>query len=211
MNDVRKLFAELSDKGIDDAIIGTVEACQQTTPAGWAMPDRIHGFWCDVQPEKESETLLQHVPMPLRVLNREGDKDLGFILVPEKDTEVLVTWVDGRPTIEACQRWERMILKKGENLWIEIDADDNIFVQTAGAVDVKVSKTVTEEIDISKHVKSPLIKLGRNAPHQVVWGNDLMNWLANHVHQCAGPGNPSGRPKPPIPPGKFLSKVVYVE
>lgn len=209
MSDVRKLFQELSDKGLDDAIIGTVTACQQTTPAGWALADRIPGFWCDVQPEKESETLLQHVPMPLRVLNREDDKDLGFILVPEKETEVLVTWVDGRPTIEACQRWERMILKKGDNLWIEIDADDNIFVQTAGAVEVKVSKTVTEEIDISKHVKSPLIKLGKNAPHPVALGDLLISWLTSHVHNCTAPGYPSGPPVPP--PTGLLSKTVFTD
>ncbi|TET23438.1 MAG: hypothetical protein E3J71_02350 [Candidatus Stahlbacteria bacterium] len=208
MSDVRKLFQELSDKGLDDAIIGTVEAVQQTTPAGWALSDRIPGFWCDVQPEKESETLLQHVPMPLRVLNREDDKDLGFILVPEKNTEVLVTWVDGRPTIEACQRWERMILKKGDNLWIEIDADDNIFVQTAGAVEVKVKKTMTEEIAISKQVKCPLIKLGKTAPHPVFWGDMLMTWLSTHVHSPGG--------LPPILaqtaalPG-ILSKTVFID
>jgi hypothetical protein len=208
-NNVRKLFQELSDKGIDDAIIGTVEAVQETTPSGWALPDRIKGFWCDVQPEKESETLLQHVPMALRVLNTEND--LGVIIVPKQGTEVLVTWVDKRPTIEACQEWERLILKKGEDLWIEIDVEDNILVQTAGAVDVKVKKTVTEEIDVSKHVKCPLIKLGKKAPHPVVWGDNLMSWLANHVHPCAGPGNPSGKPVPPLPAGRFLSKVVFTD
>lgn len=211
MSDVRKLFQELSDKGIDDAIIGTVKKVQQTTPSGWALPDRIPGFWCDVQPEKESETLLQHVPMPLRVLNREDDKDLGFILVPEKNTEVLVTWVDGRPTIEACQHWERMILKKGDNLWIEIDAKDNILIQTAGAVDVKVKKTVTEEIDVSKHVKSPLIKLGKQASHPVVWGDRLTAWLKNHQHNSNTPGNPSGPPLTGKMLDAYLSKVVFTD
>lgn len=208
-NNVRKLFQELSDKGIDDAIIGTVQAVQQTTPTGWALPDRIKGFWCDVQPEKESETLLQHVPMSLRVLNTEND--LGVIIVPKQGTEVLVTWVDGRPTIEACQEWERMILKKGEDLWIEIDAEDNILVQTAGAVDVKVKKTVTEEIDISKHVKSPLIKLGKKAPHAVVWGDDLVRWLKNHQHNSNTPGNPSGPPLTGKLLDAYLSKVVFTD
>ncbi len=208
MSEVKKLFQELSDKGLDDAIVGTVKACQQTTPAGWAMPDRLAGFWCDVQPEKESEALLQHVPMAFRVLNTEND--LGVIIVPEIDTEVLVEWVDSRPTITACQCWERMILKKGDNLWIEIDKDDNILVQTAGAVEVKVKKTVTEEIDISKHVKCPLIKLGKNAVHEVALGDLLLAWLKGHTHNCTAPGTPSG---PPIPrPTKaLLSKVVFVE
>jgi hypothetical protein len=208
-NNVRKLFQELSDKGIDDAIIGTVEAVQETTPSGWALADRIKGFWCDVQPEKESETLLQHVPMPLRVFNTEND--LGIIIVPKQGTEVLVTWVDGRPTIEACQEWERMILKKGENLWIEIDAEDNILVQTAGAVDVKVKKTVTEEIEVSKHVKSPLIKLGKKAPHAVVWGDDLVSWLKNHKHNSNTPGNPSGPPLTGKLLDAYLSKVVFTD
>lgn len=210
-NNVRKLFQELSDKGIDDAIIGTVEAVQQTTPSGWALTDRIKGFWCDVQPEKESETLLQHVPMAFRVMNGEDHKDLGVIIVPEIDTEVLVEWVDGRPTITACQRWERMILKKGDNLWIEIDKEDNILVQTAGAVDVKVKKTVTEEIDISKHVKCPLIKLGKNAPHAVVWGDDLVSWLKNHKHNSNTPGNPSGPPLTGKLLDAYLSKVVFTD
>ncbi len=207
MSEVKKLFQELSDKGLDDAIIGTVTACQQTTPAGWAMPDRLKGFWCDVQPEKESETLLQHVPMAFRVLNTEND--LGIIVVPKIGTEVLVSWVDSRPTIEACQKWERMILKKGDNLWIEIDSQDNILVETAGAVDVKVSKTVTEEIDISKHVKSPLIKLGKNAPHPVALGDLLISWLISHTHNCTAPGYPSGPPVPP--PTGLLSKTVFTD
>lgn len=203
-NNVRALFQELSDKGVNDAVIGTVDAVQQTTPAGWALSDRIPGFWCDVQPEKESETLLQHVPMSFRVLNTSND--LGIIIVPRKETEVLVTWVDGRPTIEACQEWERLILKKGDNLWIEIDAKDNILVQTNGAVEMKVKKTVVEDITISKQVKAPLIKLGKIAPHPVFWGDALMVWLQTHTHHPAG--------KPPLQwpalPG-ILSKTVFID
>lgn len=210
MSEVKKLFQELSDKGLDDAVIGTVKACQQTTPTGWALPDRLEGFWCDVQPEKESEAMLQHVPMAFRVMNGEDHKDLGVIIIPEIDSEVLVEWVDGRPTITACQRWERMILKKGDNLWIEIDKEDNILVQTAGAVNVKVKKTVIEEIEISKHVKSPLIKLGTNAVHEVALGDLLLAWLKSHTHNCTAPGTPSGPPIPQ-PTNALLSKVVFVE
>ncbi len=204
MSEVKKLFQELSDKGLDDAIIGTVTACQQTTPAGWALPDRLKGFWCDVQPEKKSETLLQHVPMAFRVLNTEND--LGIIMVPKKDTEVLVSWVDGRATIEACQEWDRMILKKGKNLWIEIAENDDILVQTDGAIEVKVKKTVVEDIKISKQVKAPLIKLGRIALHPVFWGDMLLTWLSTHTH------HPSGKPpiqSPALP--AILSKTVFID
>lgn len=205
MSELKKIIQELSDKGLDDAIIGTVVACQQTTPAGWAMPERLKGFWCDVAPEKESEALLQHAPMPLRVMNGEDHKDLGVIIVPEKDTEVIVEWVDGRPTIAACQRWERMILKKGENLWIEIDNKDNILIQTAGAIDIKVKKTSVEEADISKQIKSPLIKLGKTAPHPVIWGDSLVSWLSTHTHGGSLPPLQA-----PALPG-LLSKVVFTD
>lgn len=204
MSDVKKLFQELADKGIDDAVLGTVKCCQQKTEVGWSLPDRMKGFWCDVEPEKESETLMQNVPMSLRVLNKHDD--LGIIVVPKKETEVLVTWVDGRPTIEACQEWDRLILKKGDNLWIEIKANDDIFVQTSGAIQMKVAKTVTEDITVSKQVKAPLIKLGRLAPHPVFWGDALLTWLSTHTH------HPAGKPplqSPALP--AILSKTVFID
>jgi len=204
MNELKRLLQELADKGLDDAVIGTVVCCQQKTKTGWAIPDRMKGFWCDVQPEKESETLLQNVPMAFRVLN--ASDDLGVIVVPKKGTAVLVSWVDSRPTIAACQEWERMILKKGKNLWIEIDAADNIAVQTAGAVELKVKKTVVEDVAVSKQVKAPLIKLGRIAPHPVFWGDALLLWLSTHTH------SPHGKPpiQSPALPG-ILSKTVFID
>lgn len=204
MSEIRKLFQDLSDKGLDDAIIGTVERRQEKTPTGWSIPGRMKGFWCDVRPEKAGEAMLQYVPMAFRVLNT--DDDLGIIVVPKVGTEVLVNWVDGRPTIEACQEWDRMILKKGDNLWIEIAENDDILVQTAGAVEVKVKKTVVEDIKISKQVKAPLIKLGRIAPHPVFWGDMLLTWLSTHTH------HPSGKPpiqSPALP--AILSKTVFID
>ncbi|MBN2381173.1 hypothetical protein JXM67_15345 [candidate division WOR-3 bacterium] len=213
MSEIRKLFRELSDKGLNDAIIGTVIRCQETTPTGWSIPKRVHAFWCDVKPEKESEAVLQYVPMPMRVLN--APDDLGVIFVPKVDTEVIVSWIDGRPTMLACKEWDRMILKKGENLWIEIAKNDDILVQTNGQVNVKVGKSVTEEITLSKHVKCPLIKLGQIAPHPVVMGDILVTWLSTHTHILSPVATPAGFvTSPPMQnpalPG-ILSKVTFTD
>ncbi len=203
MSELRKIIQNLADKGLDDAVMGRVKCCQELTPAGWKMPERLAGFWCDVDPEKESESLLQNVPVAMRVLNT--DDDIGVIFVPKVDTTVLIEWVDGRPTITACQEWTRMILKKGDNFWLEVKANDDIFVKTAGAVEIKVAKTVTEEIDIFKQVKSPLIKLGKTAPHPVIWGDSLVSWLSTHTHGSSPP--PLQAPALPA----LLSKVVFTD
>ncbi|MBD3285813.1 hypothetical protein GF359_05065 [candidate division WOR-3 bacterium] len=213
MSEIRKLFRELSDKGIKDAVIGKVIRCQQTTPTGWSIPDRIKAFWCDVEPERSNEATLQYVPMPMRVIN--APDDLGVIFVPKVDTEVIVSWIDGRPTMLASREWDRMILKKGENLWIEIAKNDDIFVQTRGQVDVKVGKSVTEEITLSKHVKCPLIKLGQMAPHPVVMGDMLVTWLSTHTHTLVPVLTPAGFvTSPPLQnpalPG-VLSKVTFTD
>ena len=174
-----------------DAIVGKVTARQFLSPAGWALPDREpYGFWCDVQPEKEGEEELQHVPMGFRVMNYADD--LGFILVPKADTEVLVSWVDGRPTIEACQEWERLILKKGEAFYVIVDAMNNVEAQTSGEVNVTVLKSSTETVAIQKHIKSPKILLGPAGLEQAVKGNTWLGIFTSHIHVVSPAVTPLG-------------------
>lgn len=176
-----------------DAIVGKVTARQFLTPTGWALPDREpYGFWCDVQPEKEGEELLQYVPMSFRVMNYADD--LGFILVPKMNTEVLVSQVDGRPTIEACQEWDYFILKKGEDFYLTVDDQNNVELQTTGAVDVKVAKTSKEQAGISKQIVAPQIVLGSLGSNQAVLGNMLQLWLSSHTHGTLKPGDPTTPP-----------------
>jgi len=174
-----------------DSIVGIVTARQFLSPTGWALPDREpYGFWCDVQPEKEGEALLEHVPMGFRVMNYADD--LGFILVPKADTEVLVSWVDGRPTIEACQEWEYLILKKGEAFYVIVDAMNNVEAQTSGEVNVTVFESSTETVGIQKHIKSPKILLGPAGLEPAVKGATWLGVFTSHTHVVSPTPTPLG-------------------
>jgi len=194
------------------AVLGTVAARQYVTPAGWSLPLREpYSFWCDVQPEKEGESLLMHVPMPGRVMNTEDD--LGVFYVPKHDTEALIEWIDGRPTITDAHEWEEFILKKDDSNYITWDSQNNVDVKTTGKITIETLKTAMEIATISRQIKAPRIILGNLGAYSAVLGEPLNIWLSTHTHTILKP-TPGSQTAPPtqIPalPG-HLSKVVKLD
>lgn len=163
------------------AVLGTASACQYVTPLGWNLPDREpFSYWCDVQPEKDGESLLKHVPMPQRVMNYPDD--LGVIFVPKQGTEVLVEWIDGRPTITDCQEWEQFIVKKSDSDYIWWDSLNNVDVKTTGAITVETLRTAEEIAAFSWKINAPQIILGPIGAFSAVLGEILNTWLGTHTH-----------------------------
>jgi len=176
---------------IEDGILGTVKARQHPVPGGWNLPLRDpKSFWCDVQPEREAESLLEHVPMAFRAMNYSDD--LGFILVPKMNTEVLVEWIDGRPTITACQEWDILILKKGETNFLVWDIDNNVEMKITGSLDFYSAKNVTQEAMLTFQTIGAQIIHGPLGAYSHVLGEMLVMWLSTHTHTLVPVLTPAG-------------------
>lgn len=187
-----------------DGILGTVLHRQIPDEAD---PLRDGLFWCDVQPEREGEAVLEYVPMPGRVLN--ADDDLGLIYVPKKGSEVSLRWVDGRATIAECREWTHWILKKDDANFILWDDKNNIEFFTTGKIHLKCLQSTLEESVLEHHIKSILIKLGPAGFTSAVLGEPLNAWLGSHTHLHKG--SPTGPPiqAPALP--AHLSKIVKLD
>lgn len=194
------------------AVLGSVAARQYMTPAGWSLPLRQpYSFWCDVQPEKEGESLLMHVPMPGRVMNTEDD--LGVWYVPKQNTEALVEWIDGRPTITDAHEWEEFILKKDDSNYIIWDSLNNVDMKTTGKITVETLQTAKEIAAISWQIDAPRIILGKLGAYSAVHGEILNMWLSTHTHTILKP-TPGSQTAPPTQIsalGGHLSKIVKLD
>ncbi len=161
-----------------DGIIGTVTHRQIP---GEEDPLRDGLYWCDIQPEKEGEAKLEYVPMGLRVMNYPDD--LGIIAVPKMGTEVVIAFVDGRPTIDCCQEWDKLIVKKNDsNYFIWDKITNNVELKTTGTIHVYTPQTTLEEAGLKHQTDAPSIILGPIGAFSAVLGEILNTWLATHTH-----------------------------
>lgn len=191
------------------AVLGTVAARQYVTPAGWSLPQRdLKSFWCDVQPEKEGESLLMHVPMPGRVMN--SDDDLGIYYVPQQDTEVLIEWVDNRPTIVDAHEWEQFIIKKSDSDYVWWDSSNDVNVKTTGKITIETLQIAKEIAAIVWQIDAPRIILGKLGAYSVPLGELLLAAFNSHVHSSNAPSTPTSTPLVPMTPA-VLSQIVKLD
>lgn len=192
-----------------EAFIGTVVHRQIPNESD---PLRKGLYWCDVQPERDTDAKVEYVPMAFRVMNHTDD--FGIIIVPKMNAEVIVAWVDGRPTIDSCQEWDKLIFKKDDSNYFMWDlGTNNVEMKTSGTIKIETPLTTLEKSGIQHQIHALKIILGALGPYSAVQGEILNMWLSTHTHTILKP-TPGSQTSPPtqIPAlGAHLSKVVKLD
>jgi hypothetical protein len=154
-------------------IAGTVVAVDE---AGWS---------CTIQPDKDNVPELSNVP--LRVHNLPDD--LGVIVIPEVNSPCLVDFLEGSsslPVLLRCQRWSKIIIKKGSTTEIVFDAEGNVYIKALGT-----------------------IQLGPQGQHKGAWGDKWLEKFNQHVQMT--PCGPSSVPQPLVMDSDVNSQKVKLD
>ncbi len=163
-------------------------------------------YWCDVQPERDTDAKVEYVPMALRVMNYEDD--FGIIIVPKLNTEVLVALVDGRPTIDSCQEWDKLIIKKDDSNYIVWDlGTNNVEMKTSGTITIETPQTILEKAGLEHQTDSQKIIHGPLGAFSHLLGEIVQAIYNSHTHISTAPTLPTSPPVPLIPKTALSNRV----
>ncbi len=123
----------------------------------------------DVQLEREEKV---RKSLPIRVMKTQDD--LGIYIIPKVGTEVLVLFVDARPTPIAFQEWEKIIVKRSDGFRLEIERSGKVELENPQGARITIDGKNVEADGLSSfRVRASQVELGNSAIGGVITDKTL--------------------------------------